>query len=93
MKDSGHIQSKYANTLKKNRPLNTTLSDDDGKGETDYDEDDDSEYIDNVAFNVVVDMKETTLHDVAYGVTDDDDDELRSNFKTNTISCTLSGKS
>lgn len=60
----GHIQAECANTLKKNRSLNTMLSDDERKEETDYDEGDNVDHDDIMAFNVVVDMKVTSMYKV-----------------------------
>lgn len=59
-----HIQAECGNTLKKNRFLNTTLSNDEGKEETNYDEGDEIEFTETVTFNVVVYMNDTILHDV-----------------------------
>lgn len=59
-----YIQAEYANTLKKNRSLNTTLSNDE-KEETDFNEGNDT-----VAFTVVVDMKDTSMHRIGKSVED-----------------------
>lgn len=48
----------------KNISLNTTVSDDEGEEEIDYDEADKIEHIDTVLYNVVVGMNDTTLHNV-----------------------------
>lgn len=58
--------------MKNNRSLNTTLSDDKGKEETDFDESDETKYTDNIAFNVIVDMKNTAFHNAENFVDDDD---------------------
>lgn len=67
------MQVECANTLKKNSSLNLTLSDEDKKEETDYDEEGDTNLNDTVAFIAVVYLKVTSLHDARSSV---DDDEL-----------------
>lgn len=57
----GHIQVECANTLKKNKSLNTTLSYED-KEETDHDDEDNNEASDTMAFNAVIDLKDNSLH-------------------------------
>lgn len=64
----GHIQLNCANTRKKNKSLNTTLSDDERNEETDYDEGNDVDHNDTVAFNVVAGMKDTSMHEVENNV-------------------------
>lgn len=66
--------------LKKNRSLNTTLSDEDKEVETDYDDEDSKESSDTMAFNAVIDLKDTSLHDIVDNASDADsfysDEEL-----------------
>lgn len=68
----GYIQDEYANTLKKNRSPNTTISDEHKKEETDCDDKDDTNTNGTMAFNVVVDLKDTPLHDDDNNISDED---------------------
>lgn len=61
----GHVQAECANTLKKSRSLNITLSAHERREDSVNDEDDKIEHSDSVAFNVVVNIKDTTLLDEA----------------------------
>lgn len=47
--------------MNKSMCFNETLSNDKGKEETNYDEGDETEFTDTKAFNVVVDVYDTTL--------------------------------
>lgn len=58
--------------LKKNRSLNTTLSDDDKKEEIEYDEAYETDPNGTVVFNIVVDLKDTFLHVTNEDVNDDE---------------------
>lgn len=51
--------------------MNTILSDDERREETDYDKDDETEHTNTVAFTIVFDMKDTTLQSVENCVDDD----------------------
>lgn len=70
--------------MKKNRSLNTTLNVDE-KEETECDEGDESEFNDTANFNIVVDMKDNSMHGDANCV---DDNESMMNYKTSIIPCT-----
>lgn len=61
----------YANILN-NRLLNSTLSDEDKKEETDNDDEDNSESSDTMAFDAVINLKNTSLHAVADNIRDED---------------------
>lgn len=61
-----------SNTLKKNKSLNTTLLDEDKKEETDGDDGDGTYSNEAMTFNVVVNLKATSLHDDDNSVGDDD---------------------
>ncbi|KAI5668590.1 hypothetical protein M9H77_18443 [Catharanthus roseus] len=57
----GHIQSEYVNTLKKNRSINTTLIDDDKKSNS-KDDEEDTDSNETLAFNAIIDLKDTSMH-------------------------------
>lgn len=57
--------------MKKNKSLNTTLNDDE-KEEAECDEGDESEFNDTIVFNVVVDMKDTSMHNIENCVSDEE---------------------
>lgn len=58
-------------TKEKNRSLNETLSDDNKKEENNFDEGDHTDLNDTVTFNVVVDLKDTSLHKTENSVDDE----------------------
>lgn len=68
----GHIQAECGNTLKKNRSLNTTLNNEGKKEESDCDDEDDTDSNETITFNVVVNLKERSLHDNNSSASDQD---------------------
>ncbi|KAI5677039.1 hypothetical protein M9H77_07989 [Catharanthus roseus] len=52
----GHIQAKCANTLKKNRSMNTNFNGDDKKSDSEDDEED-TDHNETLAFNMIIDLK------------------------------------
>ncbi|KAI5676821.1 hypothetical protein M9H77_07771 [Catharanthus roseus] len=67
----GHIQAECANTLKWNRSMNTTLSDDDKKSD-DEDDEEDTDSNETLAFNVIIDLEDTSIDNDHKDDSDDD---------------------
>ncbi|KAI5653051.1 hypothetical protein M9H77_30238 [Catharanthus roseus] len=72
-----HLQVECANTLKKNRSLNTTLSDDKKKSDSEDDEED-TDSNEKLAFNVIIDLEATSMQ---MDHKDDNDDDSIYNDK------------
>ncbi|KAI5663138.1 hypothetical protein M9H77_22461 [Catharanthus roseus] len=66
-----HIQAEYDNTLKKNKSMNTTLDDEDKKSDT-KDDEEDTDSNKTLAFNVVIDLGDTSMHNHHQDDSDDD---------------------
>ncbi|KAI5662501.1 hypothetical protein M9H77_21824 [Catharanthus roseus] len=71
-----HIQAEYANTLKKNRSVNTTLSNDDKKSDS-QDGGEDTDSNEKLAFNVIIDLEDISMH-IDHN-NDSDDDSIYTN--------------
>ncbi|KAI5681484.1 hypothetical protein M9H77_02712 [Catharanthus roseus] len=67
----GHIQAECANTLKKNKSLNTTLSDDDKKNDSEDDEEDTDSY-ETLAFNAIIDLEDACMYNIHKDDSNDD---------------------
>lgn len=65
-------------TLRKNKSLNTTLSNKDKKEETDSEYEDETDINETMAFNSIVDLKDTSLHDDDSSNSVSNDDSLSS---------------
>ncbi|KAI5667422.1 hypothetical protein M9H77_17275 [Catharanthus roseus] len=74
-----HIHAECANTLKKNRSMNITLNGDDKKSDSKEDEED-TDSNETLAFNVIIELEDTSMHIDHKDDTDDDsiysDEEL-----------------
>lgn len=58
--------------MSKNISLNTTLRNEDKREETNYDDEDDTNPNETMSFNLVIDLKDTFLHDVHSNASNDD---------------------
>ncbi|KAI5654638.1 hypothetical protein M9H77_31825 [Catharanthus roseus] len=67
----GHIQGECANTFKKNLSMNTTLIDNDDKKSDSENDEEDIDSNETLAFNVIIDLKDTSMHNDYKGDSDD----------------------
>lgn len=58
--------------MSKNISLNTTLRNEDKREGTNYDDEDDTNPNETMSFNLVIDLKDTFLHDVHNNASNDD---------------------